>query len=971
MTASRRDTDRGSLLQSTMGSPQHRYPLRHKRKGADAGAEDGASGLHRRSRTPPVARSVSTQRERPLVSHVDRGNHSFLSRSVGFPRAPPRARRDGPPLSVLGANSRRATRLSTRHRAYLTARPCVPRACHARDRSRRAANGFVETFPNENATEKQAFDDAATRGAETEKTENTAAGCLHVCLSPLPDAKGKRKISFATVSKRAGGFLPTEPSVKTNGAAAERVGADTVSSKKHKRRRSSAPECGALGALPLEMLEEVLFRCGPRELGAMACVSKFFTQTRMVERVAKKRLDAHPRADGVVLGEETNSAKALLFVERADVALRTAAGLDLGAFHTAVLGVPGTFPRALSPPARRRTAARDFALRRGVGDEDFLRLSDGVSVDDTDELAETSASRYAWGPLPPVSPSAASRERERVAASQPRGRALYTFGRGFHGQLGQGGYDDAARPNVVSLAGVAGLADPSALETVRCGASHCAALSPDGVLLTWGLASSGELGHGGWTPIEVDAPRAVASMAAVKVAQVAAGANHTVAVSETGGLWTCGRGRHGQLGHGHFHDAGPLRRLDAMRGMRVTHAVAGGAHSVCLTEDGLVWSWGACRHGQLGLGDVAFAVAAGWETGVPWPCLVESLQDIDEPVVTLAAGGHHTLLVTAGGQLWGCGRGEHGALGVGVRGGNADYYYYEEDQRGAVRGPRDHLVPRLIPVHHKPAPKAARFRPGGMRRTGSGSLAEATGGVGPASAFERASPFPREGSLPLLFAAATLTATTRNKKKKRNRRSMRASCGGPAASLRSAPAETRGDASAPPPFPGRGGWVKAPCSCGATCRVALAAAGGSHSAVLTACGAVMTTGSNAYGQLGLGDVRRRYAFERVEALRGSHVATVSVGEDHSGAVAEDGRLFLWGRGDWGQLGTGDARSHFTPRLVEGVSVAPPVAPERFLGFRGGRAGAAAEESDDDEDPLREMGGRNQHAVASPRAAAAY
>ena len=63
--------------------------------------------------------------------------------------------------------------------------------------------------------------------------------------------------------------------------------------------------------------------------------------------------------------------------------------------------------------------------------------------------------------------------------------------------------------------------------------------------------------------------------------------------------------------------------------MRVTHAVAGGAHSLCLTECGSVWSWGACRHGQLGLGDVAFATAAGWETGVPWPCLVESLQDLD------------------------------------------------------------------------------------------------------------------------------------------------------------------------------------------------------------------------------------------------------------------------------------------------------------------------------------------------------
>ena len=840
-----------------------------------------------------------------------------------------------------------------------------------------------------NALTGKRTDDAATR------SENTAAGCLHVCVSPLPDAKGKRKISFATVSKRAGGLSQTEPSARGFDPRKERKdGApETVSSKKHKRRRrdsasSGAPRIGALGVLPPEMLEEVLFRCGARELGVMACVSKLFRESGIVERVAKRRVDAHPRADGVVsrvsLGEKTNSAKILHFATSADVALRTAAGLDLGAFHTAVLGVEGV-SGTFDTDGPKRTDARDFARRRGVGDEDFL--------DDGDLAASGLGGSYAWGPLPRdaarVTSVTTARERERLVRSQPCGRALYTFGRGFHGQLGQGGYDDAARPHAVSLAGVAGLADPSALETVRCGASHCAALTPDGTLLTWGLASSGELGHGGWTPIEVDVPRAVASMASTRVAQVAAGANHTVAVSETGGLWTCGRGRHGQLGHGHFHDAGPLRRLDALRGMRVTHAVAGGAHSLCLTECGSVWSWGACRHGQLGLGDVAFATAAGWETGVPWPCLVESLQDLDEPVVTLAAGGHHTLFVTAGGQLWGCGRGEHGALGVGVRGGHADYYYYEEDQRGAVRGPRDHLVPRLIPVHHKPAP----VKSGGAARVAAGKIAgcvgqdhrswwmaEAAVSAAPsafdASALEASSVLPREGALPLLFAAATLTATAR--KKRRNRRSMRASCGGPAARAvtHPPPPESRSagerEASEPPapPFPGRGGWVKAPCSCGATCRVVLAAAGGSHSAVLTACGAVMTTGSNAYGQLGLGDARRRYAFERVESLRGARLATVAVGEDHSAAVAEDGRLFLWGRGDWGQLGTGDARSHFAPRLVAGVSVAPPVAPEKFLGFRGGASGASSE-SDDEEDPLREMGGANQHDVADPRAATAY
>ena len=80
MTASRRDTDRGSMLQSTMGSPQHRYPLRHTRKSKDAGAEDGASDLHPARGTPPVARSVATRTPSRFLA---RGNHSFLSR-FGF-----------------------------------------------------------------------------------------------------------------------------------------------------------------------------------------------------------------------------------------------------------------------------------------------------------------------------------------------------------------------------------------------------------------------------------------------------------------------------------------------------------------------------------------------------------------------------------------------------------------------------------------------------------------------------------------------------------------------------------------------------------------------------------------------------------------------------------------------------------------------------------------------------------------------
>ena len=520
-------------------------------------------------------------------------------------------------------------------------------------------------------------------------------------------------------------------------------------------------------------------------------------------------------------------------------------------------------------------------------------------------------------------------------------------------------------------------------------------------------------------------------MSNVKVTQIAAGANHTVVVSEGGGLWTCGRGRHGQLGHGHFHDAGPLQRLEALRGMSVLYAVAGGSHSLCLTDCGSVWSWGACRHGQLGLGDVTFATAAGWESGVPWPCLVETLNDLDEPVVTMAAGGHHTLFVTAGGQLWATGRGEHGALGVGVKGNHQQYYYYEEDQTEPVSGPLDHLVPRLVPVHHKPAPPGAasatsssasgslvalraaareRVQPNVKRalanisnvtakRGGAGAgKGGAGGGAGGSGAEGRGGRGGTGGAAGVSSRKAAGgggagggsggarggegSAEDGNHQEGEGpsfvrRQSMRASCGGPGSQQHvSWGVADGGGGGGSDGCGGNGGgkksakrWVKVPCSCGVMCRVVHASAGGNHSTVLTACGAVMTTGSNAYGQLGHGDTRKRFAFSRVESLRGERVSTVASGEDHSGAVSASGQLYLWGRGDWGQLGTADGRSHWQPRAVSGISVAPAVAPDKYLGFSNVPEAAAGEPATDDVDG--EMGGGNQHLHEDEHVAAVY
>ena len=81
-----------------------------------------------------------------------------------------------------------------------------------------------------------------------------------------------------------------------------------------------------------------------------------------------------------------------------------------------------------------------------------------------------------------------------------------------------------------------------------------------------------------------------------------------------------------------------------------------------------------------------------------------------------------------------------------------------------------------------------------------------------------------------------------------------------------------------------------------------------------------TTGGNAYGQLGHKDTKTRYTFTAVRSLENKKVRAINVGEDHSAAVAANHAVYLWGRGDWGQLGVEDGRTHWAPVPLEAHTV---------------------------------------------------
>ena len=96
------------------------------------------------------------------------------------------------------------------------------------------------------------------------------------------------------------------------------------------------------------------------------------------------------------------------------------------------------------------------------------------------------------------------------------------------------------------------------------------------------------------------------------------------------------------------------------------------------------------------------------------------------------------------------------------------------------------------------------------------------------------------------------------------------------------------------------------------------ACGYSHTLVRTECGNIYSFGQGKDGQLGHGmmGATKLLTPTLVEALEGKFVKEVACGQNHSMALARDGRLYTWGNGGHGQLGHGSVVHYSTPCIVE-------------------------------------------------------
>lgn len=222
---------------------------------------------------------------------------------------------------------------------------------------------------------------------------------------------------------------------------------------------------------------------------------------------------------------------------------------------------------------------------------------------------------------------------------------LHSWGQNSNGELGIGGTSDFELRRELNITGVM---------SVAAGDTHSIALTSTGDVYSWGGNQFGQLGVEAYNLVPSFRETSPVRLSIEDAVYVDAGSEFSLALMRDGTLKSWGRNQLGQLGLGHFDGVNQPTDLN------ITHVkgvAAGARHVVALRTDGSVWCWGDNQYGQLAnttqdnISTIPHRVVIGDER-------------FDNNIKAIAAGSRHTVVLTADGNVWTWGDNSSGQLGI-------------------------------------------------------------------------------------------------------------------------------------------------------------------------------------------------------------------------------------------------------------------------------------------------------------------
>jgi len=232
---------------------------------------------------------------------------------------------------------------------------------------------------------------------------------------------------------------------------------------------------------------------------------------------------------------------------------------------------------------------------------------------------------------------------------------IWCWGSDGYGRLGLG-TEDCHKSTPTLLTAL----DSVKLRAMSCGAAHVIAVDTEGRCYSWGKCHMGQLGHGEMDE-DVHSPLLIKSLAGVKVRTVATGDSHVMLITEGKMLYNWGCGMYGCLGDGTEQSCTTPRVVEALKHHKVAMAAGGAFHSMAVTEEGQLYSWGRDSHGQLCL--PPYAIEHCPKPSVRLNKKVPTIVELPRGIKSLSTCSNHTLVLLEGNILLSFGNNDHGQLG--------------------------------------------------------------------------------------------------------------------------------------------------------------------------------------------------------------------------------------------------------------------------------------------------------------------